>query len=378
MTISNLNGATPQAYTIKVDGNANTVNQTTNVTLNVTTSSFGSLTLTVPVDNATNISLSEELQWDADVNASSYDVQVASDSGFSTVVSSGNVTTNSYSVSGLSGNTTYYWRVKPKNSCGEGALSNAFSFTTLQPSYCTSTFTDELGGTEHITNVTFNTINNNSGNDMVDGYQDFTAINTTVKRGDSHQISVTFDTGGFQDHCYVFIDWSQDYIFDKTTERYDLGTISADVGTIEFTVPIPNDARFGNTRMRVIIEYDDPGNGFGDGPCDSDHLTEWGETEDYTVIVDTTASLEDFSFAGFNLYPNPTKGEFTLNLEAINTDKVAVQLFDIRGRLIAEKEYLNTKTNFSENIFFEKASTGLYLLKVTNSKKQTTRKLIIK
>jgi hypothetical protein len=94
--------------------------------------------------------------------------------------------------------------------------------------------------------------------------------------------------------------------------------------------------------------------------------------------INTTASLEDFSFAGFNLYPNPTKGEFTLNLEVINTAKVSVQLYDVRGRLIDQKEYYNTITNFSKKILFEKAPAGLYLLKVTNDHKQTTRKLIIK
>ncbi|MBG7610759.1 fibronectin type III domain-containing protein, partial [Polaribacter sp. BAL334] len=108
---------------------------------------------------------------------------------FSTIVSSGNVTTNSYISTNLSGNTTYYWRIKPKNDCGEGTFSNPFLFTTLIPSYCASTFTDLTVGTEYIMNVTFNTINNNSGKDLDDGYQDFTNISTNVKRGDSHSIS---------------------------------------------------------------------------------------------------------------------------------------------------------------------------------------------
>ena len=104
-----------------------------------------------------------------------------------------------------------------------------------------------------------------------------------------------------------------------------------------------------------------------------------GEVEDYTIIVeDATASIDDVSFEGFNLYPNPTKGEFSLNLTLVNTDKVSVQLYDVRGRLIDEINYYNTVTNFSESIFFKEASSGLYLLKVINGALQTTRKLIIK
>jgi hypothetical protein len=95
-------------------------------------------------------------------------------------------------------------------------------------------------------------------------------------------------------------------------------------------------------------------------------------------MSDNTASREDISFEGFNLYPNPTKGEFKLNLTLVNTDKVSVQLYDVRGRLIGEKNYFNTNINFSESVFFEKAGTGLYLVKITNGNKQTTRKILIK
>ena len=84
------------------------------------------------------------------------------------------------------------------------------------------------------------------------------------------------------------------------------------------------------------------------------------------------------TFDRFNLFPNPTKGEFTLNFKVINTDEVSVKLFDIRGRLIDEKKYYNTMTDFSKKMIFDKASAGLYLLKVSNGNKQTTRKLMIK
>ncbi len=53
--------------------------------------------------NATSIGLSEVLMWDADSNATSYDVEIASDSGFSNIVSNGNVSVNSYTSTDLSG-----------------------------------------------------------------------------------------------------------------------------------------------------------------------------------------------------------------------------------------------------------------------------------
>ena len=380
MSISNLDGITAQDYTINIEGNSTSVNQNIDILLGVTASSLEAVVLTSPLNNATEISLSGgTLEWQDDVNASSYIVQISSDTAFTTLVTDEQVTTNSYTPSSLDAEATYYWRVKASNNCNEGSFSSSFSFTTENLVYCNSTFTDEAGGTEHITNVTFNTINNDSGNDTSGGYEDFTTINTDVLREISYTVSVTFDTGGYQDHCYVFIDWNKDFIFDKDTERYDLGSKLDDVSTATLSIKVPLDAQFGKTRMRVLIEYDDPNNDFGDGPCDADHLTEWGETEDYSItIIDNTASIEDIAFDGFNLYPNPTKGEFTLNLTLVNTDKVSVQLYDVRGRLIDEKNYYNTVANFSESILFKEASSGLYLLKVINGALQTTRKLIIK
>ena len=380
MSISNLDGIIAQDYTINIEGNSTSVNQNIVVKLGITDSDLETVILVSPTDGATGISLSDTLIWEAETNASFYVVEIANDDAFTEVIAIGEPTTNAFNLINLDGNTTYYWRVKAKNSCNEGSFSSSFSFTTEIPSYCTSTFTDEAGGTEHITNVTFNAINNDSGNNTSGGYEDFTDINTDVLREISYTVSVTFDTGGYQDHCYVFIDWNQDFVFDKDTERYDLGSKLDDVSTATLSIKVPLDAQFGKTRMRVLIEYDDPNNDFGDGPCDADHLTEWGETEDYSItIIDNTASIEDIAFDGFNLYPNPTKGEITLNLTLVNTDKVSVQLYDVRGRLVDEKNYYNTvTTNFSESILFKEASSGLYLLKVINGALQTTRKLIIK
>jgi hypothetical protein len=377
LTISNLNGVLAQDYTISVQATSASITKILELTLKVTSSEFDNMMLVSPQNNAVNAILSQQLQWNLDANATSYDVQIASDINFSTIVSSGNVTTNSYISTNLSGNTTYYWRIKPKNNCGEGTFSNPFSFTTLIPSYCASTFTDEVGGKEYISNVTFNTINNSSGNNMTVGYEDFTAISTNVKRGDSHPISVTLNPDGYQDHVFVFIDWNQDFVFDNATERYSLGTISGLIGTATGSITVPNDARFGPTRMRVIIEYDDPDDGFGEGACDADHLTEWGETEDYTVIVDNTASMEDVVFSNFNLFPNPTKGTFQVQFDTSISSDIQIQLFDITGRFVGQKIYKNNGTYFSEKIEFNQLSSGMYLVKIKNGTKQTTRKLMV-
>ncbi|TXD65404.1 T9SS type A sorting domain-containing protein [Polaribacter glomeratus] len=291
LTISNLEDKEAKTYNINVIGTSATVTQNINLVLKVRSSVFNILNLSTPINEATGVSVTETLTWGQDTNASSYSVQIASDVNFSNIVSSATVVENTFKATNLSGQTEYFWRVKPTNNCGEGAFSAVFSFTTKTPLYCASTFTDEVGGTEHITNVTFGSINNTSENDKIDGYEDFTNFFTNVLRGQTKQISVTIDTGGFQDHCYVFIDWNKDFVFDNVTERYDLGSVTDDVGTVNFNITVPNDAKIGKTTMRVLIEYDDPTGTYGLGACDSDHLTEWGETEDYAIVVLRTDSF---------------------------------------------------------------------------------------
>ena len=95
------------------------------------------------------------------------------------------------------------------------------------------------------------------------------------------------------------------------------------------------------------------------------------------TISEATASIKDVSFEGFNLYPNPSNGNFNLQFETISTALVKLQLFDLTGRLVREVQFSNVAARFSESISFKNTAKGLYLLKIKNGSKQTTRKLVI-
>ncbi|MHB0754328.1 reprolysin-like metallopeptidase [Polaribacter sp. M15] len=337
MIVSNLDEKTVGDYEINVIGTSASVTQPLNVNFKLISPEFNPLTLTSPSNGATATNLNETLMWTLDNNATSYEVEVATDASFSNIISAATVATNTYTPNNISSVTQYFWRVKPKNKCGEGVFSDTFNFTTKLGVYCSSTFTDEAGGSEYISNVTFGNINNNSGNDTEDGYQDFTAINTVLVKGKETQISVTFDTAGYQDHCYVFIDWNQDFEFDIDTERYNLGTRTEDIATALLSITVPNNARVGETRMRVVLEYDDPSNGFGEGACDADHLTEWGETEDYTITI--------VEAIGDNNFVIKTTAE---SCQDLNDGIITVNILDATHSYTLT--ILGTNTNIEENI----------------------------
>ena len=108
----------------------------------------------------------------------------------------------------------------------------------------------------------------------------------------------------------------------------------------------------------------------------ADHIFYNVNTTDFT-INEKTASVKDFVFKGFNLYPNPSNGTFNLEFDVVNSGKVSVQIFDIRGVLVVEKNFYTNSSKFSKSISFSKASRGLYALKIRNDDKQMTQKLII-
>ncbi|MDZ3824581.1 MAG: hypothetical protein U0S76_13345, partial [Pseudoxanthomonas sp.] len=125
-------GVSPGANTVTVQGASGAITKTTDVVLNVATAAPGTPTPVSPANNAGNVILQPTLSWSAASQGVDYVVEVASDAGFNTIVFTGNVS-NGTSVAvtaPLNSNTTYWWRVRAANICGNGSNSQVFSFTT--------------------------------------------------------------------------------------------------------------------------------------------------------------------------------------------------------------------------------------------------------
>jgi YVTN family beta-propeller protein len=87
------------------------------------------VTLLTPINSAKNIPLKTLLSWNPSSGAMSYEVQLSTDSTFSTF----GYTTDSMTqinADSLSLNTIYYWRVNASNSYGTSDWSATFNFTT--------------------------------------------------------------------------------------------------------------------------------------------------------------------------------------------------------------------------------------------------------
>lgn len=142
-----------------------------------------------------------------------------------------------------------------------------------------------------IDNVTFNTINNSS-NDGVDGYSDFTCTQTTVFEGMSYTLSIVTSAASTQNYA-AWIDFNNDGVINDATER--IYTASSQLNT-SGSVTIPTGAVLNTPlRMRVSADYD-----FSAPPMPCNDL-DYGQTEDYTVVINTNPNPPISVFTG-----NPT------------------------------------------------------------------------
>jgi uncharacterized protein YndB with AHSA1/START domain len=94
------------------------------------------------------------------------------------------------------------------------------------------------------------------------------------------------------------------------------------------------------------------------------------------TIIEGTASVDEFGLEGFQLYPNPNNGEFTMKFNSSN-ENVNMYIFDLAGRVIHTKNYNNVSGFFDEDITLPNMATGIYLLRVVNGLKFTTQKIVI-
>lgn len=87
-----------------------------------------------PINGEQNASLDPTLDWKNAVGADSYDVQISDNGSFSSpVLDTTGVLSDNLNVTGLSGSTTHYWRVRSVNSSGTSNWTSAWSFRTQDP-----------------------------------------------------------------------------------------------------------------------------------------------------------------------------------------------------------------------------------------------------
>lgn len=143
----------------------------------------------------------------------------------------------------------------------------------------------------------------------------------------------------------------------------------------------------------LIIDdsYGDGLNGSAETQCDYDgsmqltrltngdllaELTEansnFGSSVTFQFCAENTASIEEFGPSNVTIYPNPSNGNFTVNI-AVEGQK-SVVITDLAGKIVSELETSESSIAIDGNHL----TAGVYLVTATTIKGKVTKKLIVK
>jgi PKD repeat protein len=102
--------------------------------------------------------------------------------------------------------------------------------------------------------------------------------------------------------------------------------------------------------------------------CGSDTITQ----------VLTVDGIEDATFANsVTVYPNPANDQFNISFSN-GASSVTVELFDLEGKLMEQKQFTNMKPGASVPMNVEHFAAGMYLLKVSSEKGTGMFKVMVK
>ncbi|MFT3682678.1 MAG: T9SS type A sorting domain-containing protein [Ferruginibacter sp.] len=77
------------------------------------------------------------------------------------------------------------------------------------------------------------------------------------------------------------------------------------------------------------------------------------------------------------IWPNPNKGSFQFYLVENAPDKVSVQLVDVYGKIVLQKNFIAVNGRIRQNILTANLSAGIYFLQFNTTKGINTQKIII-
>lgn len=316
ITVPNNIGTTNR---VMVKGSNHIFFDISNANFSITAASTDTTAPTAPTNLAASgtTANSTSLSWTAstdNVGVTGYDVYQGA-----TLIA--NVATTSYTVTGLTASTTYSFSVKAKDAAGNAsAASNTVSVTTLAAgiTYCASTSSNT--NDERIQRVAIGTINNPSTGTA--GYEDFTALSTTVNKGSAYTITITplWTASTYSEGYAVFVDYNKDGDFADAGET--VWTKAASTTTpVSGSFTIPTTAVTGTTRMRVSMKYNAI-------PTACETLS-YGQVEDYTLdiaagVADTTAPSAPTSLTASGTTQTTTNLSWTAS-----TDNVGVTGYDV-------------------------------------------------
>jgi len=348
-------------------------------------------TAIVDLSSSNTTSTTTDLAW----TASTDNVGVTSYEIFKDGIFLASSATNSYNVTGLTASTSYNFTVYANDAAGNTSLvSNTASVTTLADTATeTVIYFQGFEGTGNDTwsyGVTPISCND-SGNDVWDVVSSVGSISTAntgtnffgVKDlegncGTSVGGTISFGDVDLSAHSDVTLSFAINVVgFDVSNGdiiTYEIFHDNVSQGVVTITIGSPY-----STTNWENISIDVPNSVTSvkmDIYVKQDGGSDYAGIDDVQLIGTATSSLSVQKFVNnlFTIYPNPTKTNSATIAAKNNTTINAIQLYNLLGQLIVDIENPNT---FNGKIEVTNIPSGFYIVKVSNEKAYSTKRLIV-
>ncbi|MBN2892966.1 MAG: T9SS type A sorting domain-containing protein, partial [Bacteroidales bacterium] len=351
-----------------------------------------------PSDNSTNQSTSLTFDWQDANYATSYELEYSENNQFTSSTTE-TTSISEFSVSDLTHETVYYWRVRASDGLNFSEWSEIWSFNTNYPTptlispannstninyeQITFEWSGDISGfwlqiSEDPTFTTFDEINTSV---MSETIYDFTPSTTYFWRVRYDAYMVWSDVWSFTTSELILSSptlispANNSTNLDSTSLTFEWNSVT---NATEYVIEIAEDSEFSsifytNTTSyfsEVVADFSCGTTYYwhvkaSDGTIESN----WSYTWVFSISVCTT--IENLNETGFNIYPNPVKNDAIVNYNQ-NLSGLDIQIIDIQGKTVLF-EKLNTK--YLDLSGFE---SGVYIAIIKKENKVIGRTIFIK
>ncbi|KAF2514547.1 zinc-dependent metalloprotease [Flavobacterium foetidum] len=89
-----------------------------------------------------------------------------------------------------------------------------------------------------------------------------------------------------------------------------------------------------------------------------------------------TLGTSDFENLNFALYPNPNKGNFSIQFESNSNTGVKILVHDILGRTVYSADF-ESVADFNQNIQLPNPTSGIYFVTIIDGERRTVKKIVV-
>ncbi|NRA12906.1 MAG: T9SS type A sorting domain-containing protein, partial [Crocinitomicaceae bacterium] len=227
--------------------------------------------------------------------------------------------------------------------------------------YCTPP--SDCSHSDGITKLVIGTIVNNAI-PCITGYDDFTAMSTTLNAGSSYDMVVQTGYNALSEMASMWIDYDDNGVFAAGEQIFADEVVNPDAVDITISFTIAATATPGAHRMRIRAGDTDFYGDLND-PCES---MENGTTHDYTfVIAGGTSGIDNITMESAQMQISTLENnQYDISLESDFDGIISIAIYNINGQVVAYNNLKKEGEGYNYHLDMSYSAAGVYLIKMGN------------